>query len=290
MSFFDKTYQLIKDAPLALSWEDYERTALESWNDLIVGPRRGDERALHEFLERNPSFVPGTFSFPASGHGPVFGGVFSKPALTGIGIRVPDFMWLATATDIIYPVFVEIETPAKRWFTENGQPRAEWTQARNQLVTWKQWLNKPANRLVFVESYAINEEFRHFEIQPQFVLVYGRRAEFDHNPQLRGLRALQQGDDEYHVTFDRLTPDYNARNYLTLRMEQGQVLAMVVPPTVRLGPAIARSWLPVMGRPAAALGEERMSPERRRFVADRFRYWDEWARSDGRSYQVGDWE
>lgn len=74
-------------------------------------------------------------------------------------------------------------------------------------------------------------------------------------------------------------------------MGRNQVTALVVPPTLRLGPSIAPSWVSVLNRPEAALGEERMSPERRRFVAERFGYWDSWAR-DGRphGYQVGDWE
>ncbi|MCK4729234.1 MAG: DUF4263 domain-containing protein [Desulfobacterales bacterium] len=263
MTILKKTYELVKDAPSAISWEVYERDALKEWNKLISGPRADDERTIHEFLEQNPSFVPGAFSFPTSGHGPVFGGVFSKPPLTGIGIRIPDFMWLATATDIISPVFVEIETPAKRWFTKIGQPRAEWTQARNQIVTWKQWLNKVANKAVFLEYYGLSAEFRHFEIKPQFVLVYGRRKEFDEDPTFRGIRALQQGPDEFHITFDRLCPDYNARNFLTLRKDGEKVVATVVPPTILLGPGIAQLWLPVIGRPEAALSEFRMSRDRR---------------------------
>jgi hypothetical protein len=119
------TYELVKDAPPAMRWEEYERNAVESWIDLIDSPQADDERSIHTFLEQNPAFIPGAFSFPTSGHGPVFGGVFTKPPLTGVGMRVPDFMWLATATDIIFPVFIEIETPAKQWFTETGQARAE---------------------------------------------------------------------------------------------------------------------------------------------------------------------
>jgi len=290
MSIFDKTYELATDAPPPMSWDEYEREALKSWIDLIDGPQADDERSIHKFLEQNPSFVPGAFSFPTSGHWPIFGGMFTKPPLSGVGIRVPDFMWLATATDIIFPMFIEIETPAKQWFTESGQPRAEWTQARSQLVAWKQWLNKPANRMVFLEFYGVSGEFREFEIRPQFVLVYGRRAEFEKRPEMRSIRALQQGADEYHVTFDRLRPDYNAGNFLTIRNKGEHLTAVVVPPTVRLGPAIAREWLPVTNRPEAALRESRMSPARRRFVAERFVYWDDWARRNGRHYQSGDWE
>lgn len=289
---FEVTYKLIKDAPPATPWDEYERTAIQSWNELIDGPEASNEQAIHAYLEQNPSFVPGAFSFPVSGHGPLFGGVFTKPPLSGIGMRVPDFMWLATATDITFPMFVEIETPSKRWFTESGQPRAEFTEARTQLVTWKQWLNNPTNRSVFLESYGISHECRYDEIRPQFILVYGRRREFEERPEMRGVRANQQGPDEFHVTFDRLKPDYNAQDFLTLRMDRGQVTAVVIPPTIHLGPHVAPTLVRVANRAEAAMRESRMSPERRRFVADRFAYWDEWVRSCSGSWasRGGDWE
>lgn len=290
MSIFDLTYELIENPPPAMSWDEYEQTTLREWNALISGPSATDEAAIHRFLELNPSMVPGAYSFPLSGHGPIYSGVFSKPPLNGVGMRVPDFMWLATATDIIFPMFIEIETPAKRWFTANGQPRAEFTQARNQLVGWKQWFNRPANRLVFFETYGIQGRVHNFEIQPQFVLVYGRRQEFDERPELRGTRAQQRGDDEYHVSFDHLVPDHNARNFLTLRKAGNDTAAIVFPPTVRLGPGIATTWLEVGNRIEAALAEERISPERRRFLADRIPYWDAWARRGDIAYQVGHWE
>jgi hypothetical protein len=201
-------------------------------------------------------------------------------------------MWLATATDGIFPVLIEVETPAKRWFTASGQPRAEWTQARAQLVSWKQWLKRPENLSVFRNLYGISGRFKDFEIHPQFVLVYGRRREFQERFEMRGARANQQGPDEYHVTFDRPGPDFKAQDFLTLRIEGTRVAALVIPPTVRLGPDIAPLWLDVANRPEAALRESRMSPERRRFVADRFAYWDEWARGfpSGRSYRLSDSE
>lgn len=73
-------------------------------------------------------------------------------------------------------------------------------------------------------------------------------------------------------------------------MRDTRVEAVVVLPTIRLGPAIAMCWLPVFNRPEAALSEGRMSPERRRFVAERFAYWDEWTRIGGSAHHVGDWE
>ncbi len=281
----EQTYELVPNAPPAMSWEEYERVSLVEWRSLISGASSGDEAAIHRFLELNPSFVPGAFSFPTSGHGPIYSGVFSKPPLNGVGMHVPDFLWLATATDIVFPIFVEIETPSKRWFTESGQPRAEFTQARNQLVAWKQWFSNPVNQLAFCQNYGIRPRFEDREIRPQFVLVYGRRAEFEERPGLRGVRAHQQGSDEVHVTFDRLVPDANARDFLTLRMTGDGVVAIVFPPTVRLGPGIAPSWRRVKNRVEAALAEKRMSPERRRFVAERLPYWDEWAGRKDRGWE-----
>jgi hypothetical protein len=288
---FEFTYELARDSPPPVAWDDYERQALSDWRTLLASPEAADEAALHRFLEQNPAFVPGAFSFPTSGHGPAHSGVFSKPPLQGIGNRIPDFMWLATATDSIFPVLVEIESATKRWFTAAGQPRAEFTQARNQLVAWKQWLSNPVNQLTFCEQYGVQGGLHRLEFHPQFVLVYGRRAEFEGQPALRGARAHQQGDDEFHITFDRLAPDANARDFLTVRLTNVGVEAITFPPTVRLGPGIAPSWLRVRNRTEVALAEERMTQERRRFIALRLPYWDHWAAQQDRGWErMGDWE
>jgi len=290
MTLMQKTYEIEKNAPPPMSWDEYETKTLTAWDELLSGPEAGDEGVIHRFLEQNPSFIPGAFSFPASGHSPVFGGVFSKPPLTGIGTLVPDFMWIATATDLIYPVLIEIETPEKKWFTKKGQPTAEWTQARSQIIAWKQWLNNAANKAVFIEQYGPSSVFRHFEIKTQFVLVFGRRKEFDINTNLRGARSHQQGHDEFHITFDRLRPDYNTRNYLSLKKSGDDVIALVVPPTIRLGPGLAPDLHLVKGRKEAALREDRMSKERREFVARRFSYWDEWSKGSTHFYDASDSE
>jgi hypothetical protein len=284
-----KTYKLTQAAPPAMSRKEYENLAIQEWDQILNGPQASDEAVIHSFLERNPSFIPGPFSFPTSGHYPIFCGVFSKPPLAGIGNHVPDFMWLATATGLIYPMFVEIETPTKRWFTESGQPRAEWTQARNQLVEWKSWMKKPANQLVLLQSLGVPERYARYDIRPQFILVYGRRSEFEARPELRSRMAMQTGEDEFHITFDRLTPDANASDFFTLKKERTGVTALVVPPTIELGPCMSFGSLEVKGRPEAALRELRMSPERRQFVASRFPYWDAWA-DNSSLFQSGDVE
>jgi hypothetical protein len=257
----------------------------QPWHALLDASPAHDENTLHRFLERNPSFVPGAFSFPTSGHWPLHGGVFTKPPLAAVGTSIPDFLWLATATDLVYPVFVEIETPGKRWFTRNGQATAEFTQARNQLVTWKRWFGNPVNELAFCTMYQIPRGIGDCEIKPQFVLVYGRRSEFDDQPERRGIRAFQTADDEVHVTFDRLIADYNARNFLTLRMAGNTISAAVFPPTAQLGPSTAKAWRRVNNRIEAVTADERISDERKQFLAERMPYWDEWAGRADRGWE-----
>jgi hypothetical protein len=167
---FEPTYRLATAPPPATSWETYEPAATAEWHALLDASPAHDENTLHRFLERNPSFVPGAFSFPTSGHWPLHGGVFTKPPLAAVGTSIPDFLWLATATDLVYPVFVEIETPGKRWFTRNGQATAEFTQARNQLVTWKRWFGNPVNELAFCTMYQIPRGIGDCEIKPQLSL------------------------------------------------------------------------------------------------------------------------
>ena len=285
MGLMTKTYRLERRPPNPMSWEVYERTATAEWQKILGGPAT-TEQDIQGFLERNPAFVPGAFSFPTSGHGPIHGGVFARPALRSTVTRVPDFMWLATASDIIYPVLVEIETPAKRWFTAAGQPTAAWTQARGQLVEWKEWLGQPSNIRGLLDAFEVPSDYRHHAIEPQFVLVFGRRAEFASRPGLRRRRALQRGPNEFHVTFDRIRPDRNASYCMTLRHGTAGIEATTVPPTIRLGPAHAHSWLHVRGREAAARAERRMSVRRREFVARRFSYWDSWAKRPDSNFCV----
>jgi hypothetical protein len=282
-SGFQKTYELISGAPPSMSWDEYERTSVAEYLALIAGPDREDEALIHSFLERNPAFVPGAFSYPSSGHAPIHYGVFSKPRLTGEPEHIPDFLWLATATDQIYPMFIEIETPAKRWFTVSGQPTAQWTQAYDQILNWKRWLKNPALMQTWINSLNLPYPFnRGYEFHPQFVLIYGSAAEFDERPELRSKRKEMAPDDTFLMTFDNLRPDANADDFMTLRRDGRRVTAVTVPPTYRLRPITSEDILEVQGRIEAVEREPRLTEQRRRFLMERIPYWDAWLRRDRR--------
>jgi len=280
-----KTYALDPTAPPSMSWDDYAASSTEEYLGLINGPDRHDEAAIHRFFERNPSFVPGAFSYPRSGHAPIHWGVFTKPRLAGEPGYVPDFLWLATATDCIYPIFVEIENPTKRWFTASGQFTADWTQAHDQILNWKRWLKNPARMQAWIQSLNLPYPYnRGYELHPQYVLIYGSAKEFDDRPELRSKRKAAENEDTFLMTFDHLKPDANADDFLTLKREGQRVIAQTVPPTFRLRPTMNVDITEVEGRIEAVAREDRMTIERRKFLVERIPYWDNWLRNPGTGF------
>jgi hypothetical protein len=95
----------------------YNALLMQQWRALLDSHASQDERLLHAFLERHPSLLPGSHSVDGdSGHGAFPWAVISKPKLPGLSDREPDFMWIATDSESLYPILIEIETPHKQWF------------------------------------------------------------------------------------------------------------------------------------------------------------------------------
>lgn len=75
-------------------------------------------------------------------------------------------------------------------------------------------------------------------------------------------------------------------------MEIDQYVAVPVPPTLRLGPADAGYLSVIKGKEAAAERSPLLSADRKRFLVERFSYWDNIVgRGQGMGvFQVDDWE
>ena len=284
---FTESFDFIEDRPRATSWEDYETYVRKSWTQLLAA--NPDEAVVQSFLEQHPCLVPGAYGHlvMASGHGPYPEALISKPNLSGTFTRIPDFMWIAGDSATITPVLVEIEAPAKRWFTKSGKPTAHFTQARHQLTEWKTWFQQPENEQVFRGTYLAHYRVQ-MPIKPLFVLVFGRRNEALDDENARSNRAAMQNPDEFFMTFDRLQPKEDASGYPCVRYSDRSFIAITFPPTFRLGPANAEHVSLIREREAAINACELMSPERREFLVGRLDYWDSWAaRTDGSFFAAG---
>ena len=136
--------------PACISWEEYESKLIAEWHGLLNSEEGNNERTIHNFLIDHPSLVPGAYSMTGpSGHPPFPAALLSEAALVGIGAKVPDFIWLGSDSANLTPVFIEIESPAKQWFTKAGDPQDDPTQVLSQLAQWKAWVDQNENRALF---------------------------------------------------------------------------------------------------------------------------------------------
>ncbi|HEV8326389.1 MAG TPA: Shedu immune nuclease family protein [Nitrospiraceae bacterium] len=273
-----------------MRWDEYKPLLQEKWSSLLDSQEANEEKNLQSFLEEHPCLIPGAFGVNfSSGHFPFPCAVIAQPALRGLGTKVPDFMWIASDSRTIYPIMIEIETPTKRWFTREGVPHSEFTQAHTQLASWKTWFDSPTNKQVFIEYYHIPLDLRDTRrIHPLYVLIYGRRREFEDTPALNLMRGNLQRQDETLMTYDRLTPDANAQNLMCVKLIEDHAgrryRAMTVPPTLTLGPLGAGYRAVISDKEEAATRKILIGPERREFLVRRFPYWDAWARSNSGRY------
>ena len=283
---FTQTYELTKDRPPPMRWRDYATLVRREWTKLLASDP--GEKAIQKFLEQHPSMVPGPLSALgrlSSGHGPFPDALVTQPPLKALGGRTPDFVWLSRDSSFFNPVFIEIEDPAKPWLTRKGVPRAELTEALNQLRRWREWFDVPANRLTFLDHFEVPLVFRERKFQPIFVLIYGRRD--SRSRELSNLRADLSKQDQFVVPYDHLKPDPEASQFLCVKNTTGRYRAVSFPPTVELGPASAEYLRLISGREAVIRANPLISVERKTFLIERLPYWDRYAEDGGGIFKPG---
>ena len=253
-----------------------------------------EETEVQEFLEENPCLVPGHSTPGApSGHWPLHCSLITQPRLVGQDLYVPDFMWIATHSGAWFPTLIEIEKPGKKIFNRDGTPSADFTRARNQLNQWRSWFNDPSNQLQFLDQYGIPDYFRRRKMQLHMILIYGRRFEFEHQPQLISQRGhMLSGTDEELMSFDRLKADPSITEAITVKaVGHGNYQAVSVPPVFSTGPMLAERLLSIDGIEEAIDKNQYISEERKAFLKRRIPHWKAWQSTPGaKGYRSGDRE
>jgi hypothetical protein len=277
------SYKMADNPPAPMEWDVYAEKVMKEWADLLSATPPKPEKDFQAFLERHPSMVPGATWTPGagrSGHDPVPPVLISQPPLNGLLKHIPDFMWIAKDSMSLSPVFIEIERPDKRWFTDDGHQTAEFTQAVNQINEWKSWIKDPAHILLFRDYYDIdNLDFHRLEFNPQYILIYGSRSEFDGKDHLNKLRGSRRMPDEDFRTFDSLYPDSRLSEMLCVRMQGPRSYhAITWPPVATLSPNYAPSRAIIRDKDVAIKGCDWISNERRDFLLGRLPYWESWVK------------
>lgn len=260
--------------PPGWSWDEYEDWLTPQWRRCIE-VNAHDEIAVHHFLEEHPCLLPGGEADGASiggHHGPWPAAVVSQPPLSGTFFRRPDFLWPTKVSSVFMPVFLELERPDKQWFTNSGRQTAELSQAIAQVAEWRSWLESAANQLAFHETYGVSSAIRsYFRFQPIFHLVYGRRAEFIHDPRRSQTRDSLRPEWLSWSTYDRLTPASNASQWVTVRVRpRGGWEVIAIPPTFDFPTYFADEALQgIVGFDAAISANTLISDDRKDYLLDR---------------------
>lgn len=265
-------------API-IPWTIYESISNEKYNTLLK-EKSDDESTFQKFFERNPSFLPGAFELrELSGHLPHLHCLISQPEIGSTYTKKPDFLWLSQDSLTFVPVFIEIEKPSKKMFTQTGRPSADFTQAIDQIIEWKSILNQPENQLAFFKKYNLPLELTNKIFKPQFILIYGRRAEYEGNENLTRKRSELQSNDLAIMSYDRLSPRYDSRNMLCAHVNNStgnpQYEIMTIPPTFEFNAGWASNYREYFGFIEAIDRMECTSQERKDFLKERFPYWQE---------------
>ena len=275
-----------------MPWEEYKATLDQKWKALLNSSNSQEEKNLQSFLEEHPCLIPGAFGLNfSSGHYPFPCAVITQPVLKGLGTKVPDFMWIAADSGTIYPILVEIEAATKRWFTKKGIPHSDFTQAHTQLASWKTWFDSPANREVFLKYYRIPSSlYETRNMRPLYVLIYGRRGEFENKPALNMMRINLQRSDETLMTWDRLAPEEKAKDMMCVKLLEDasgcHYQALTIPPTLMLGDLGADYRRVINDKEGAVKKNTLLSKERKEFLIKRMPYWDQLIRTRSGGYAI----
>ena len=189
-------------------------------NEITDSPNREEQR-IQRFLEQHPQFLPGLRGVnDFANHGVFYDLIFPKFPLNGTFNRIPDFMFVTKSSIEAQVTFIEIEEPSKQIFTANNDFTSEFNHAFQQLEDWKSWLEEGNNG-----AYIRNEltraidhpMMRRLTIVYKFVLVYGRRSEYEGHD-IRTTRLSQKSRGAFQImSFDRLAYESYNENLICVK-------------------------------------------------------------------------
>lgn len=193
----------------------------QAYLDLLDGCHA--EQKYQDFLENHTRFIPREF---VQNHGVHFSLAVRK---LGFGADYKsDFFYFSKSSDDWNAVFIEIEKPSSRFFKANSnEPHGDFTKAVNQIKQWKAWLSVSANSEAFLSSMKMVQVPSHMATNPTFfkyVLVLGRRDEYQGNQTRRRLVQSYEEDDFKIISFDSLAEGLSGKHPLYLGVRHNEFI------------------------------------------------------------------
>jgi hypothetical protein len=127
-------------------------------------------------------------------------------------------------------VLVEIEKPHSRYFRDNtNEFHADFLKALQQIGQWRGWFSNSENHSAFFNT-TLSHVRLPLEKNPchvKYVLVFGRREEFETNSTRRQLISAQERDDFKILSYDSLFEDLNSKNELYVGIRRNEFLEII---------------------------------------------------------------
>jgi len=183
---------------------------LNDYNDLIEQKPR--EQEVQEFLENNTHLLPREF---VQNHGIHFSLCLRKVRFGSEYIS--DFMYLSKSTASWNCVLIEIEKPQSKYFKgKEAKYHSNFADALQQINDWRAWFSTAGNKEYFFGNSIgfLKTPISHTQINMKYVLVHGRRSEFETNLIRLNKVNSEQRDDFRIMSFDSLAEDLSSKNAL----------------------------------------------------------------------------
>lgn len=163
-----------------------------------------NEQQYQRFIEENSWLIPREF---IQNHGIHFELAFRKIPFGNDYIS--DFMYLSKSSVKWHCVLIEIEKPSSLFFNADNSFHKHFAKALEQINDWRAWFSIQANANAFLSNSTgfVQTPLGDNPTEFKYVLVHGRRGEFENNDTRIRKIAAQERDDFRIMSFDSLTVD-----------------------------------------------------------------------------------
>lgn len=185
------------------------------------------EQIYQKFMEDNTVLIPREF---VQNHGMHFDLVLRKLSIAKD--YTPDFFYMAKSSADWNLVFVEIEKPRSKYFKDQSNDlHPEFLAGLDQIARWKSWFDNPAHMSGFIDGtiapIRVPEAMRRNPCHIKYVLVHGRRSEFEGNEIRRGLIRAREAQDFHIISFDSLLEALHTKSMLYLGIRKNESVDLV---------------------------------------------------------------
>ncbi|MFU0820509.1 Shedu immune nuclease family protein [Pseudomonas lundensis] len=202
------------------------------------------EQVYQEFIEQHTQLVTREF---VQNHGVHFDLVFRKLHLASD--YAPDFFYMSKSSADWNLVLIEIEKPQSRYFKNNSNDiHPNFLAALEQINRWKAWFETGGNFEGFINGTLgeIRTPMGYNKCHIKYVLVHGRREEFEGSNLRRSLIRARESADFKILSFDSLLESLHTKYPLYVCARKNEYLDVLSTQFVseevftRLDPSLVR--------------------------------------------------